>query len=78
MIEAAEQLGQEVGLVMACQVLGVSRRRLYREHQTTAPKEEEAKSDPKGSVRALSEAEREAVREELNSDPFRMRMKLEI
>jgi putative transposase len=70
MMVAAEQLGQEVGLVAACQVLGVSRSRLYREHKTAAQNAVEAKPEPKGSVRGLSQTERETVRQELNSERF--------
>jgi putative transposase len=65
MIEIAEDLGQQVGVKRACEILGVPRSSLYR---TRHPKQE-PQPRPK-SARALSEGERESVRAVLNSDRF--------
>ena len=70
MMAFAEQLGQEIGMVTACQVLGVSRTGLYRERPPAVQSEVPVKTEPKRSVRALSETERETVRQELNSERF--------
>jgi putative transposase len=65
MIQMAEQLAPKVGLTTACQVLAVPRSSLYRTRQPQQP----AKPQPKPR-RALSQAERAAVRQVLNSEPF--------
>jgi len=70
MIQSAEQLGQEVGLVAACHALGVSRSGLYRNRQPAIAYEAQEKIETKGSVRALGKVERETVRQELNSERF--------
>jgi putative transposase len=70
MMALAKQLGQAVGMVTACHVLGVSRTELYRERQPAVQSEVPEKIEPRGSVRALSETERETVRQELNSERF--------
>lgn len=67
MIQAAEALGQQIGIQAACAVLGVARSRLYRERQRAA--------DPRPpkvtpSRRALSPEERAAVLDTLNSARF--------
>lgn len=61
----AEELGQQVGVNRACEVLNISRSRVYRARQ---PKPE-AKPRPT-PAHALSEAERSKVREVLNSPRF--------
>ncbi len=65
MIEIAEQLGQQVGIVAACRTLNVPRSMLYRARQPQAA----PKPRPKPR-RALSEAERVEVRDLLNSERF--------
>jgi putative transposase len=65
MIQTAEQLAPLVGVVTACQDLGVLRSRLYRARQPQPP----AKPRPKPS-RALSAEERAEVRAVLNSERF--------
>jgi len=65
MIEMAEQLGQHIGLVAACDWLGVPRSSLYRARQPKLP----AQPRP-ASARALSAEERTEVRQVLNSDRF--------
>jgi putative transposase len=65
MIQAAEKLGKDVGVTAACRALGVPRSSLYRaRHPKPA-----AKPRPTPE-RALSRAERVAVRQELNSERF--------
>jgi putative transposase len=65
MIQAAEQLGQQIGIVAACASLGVPRSSLYRARQ---PKPVlKARPTP---ARALSTTERGQVREVLNSERF--------
>jgi putative transposase len=60
-----EQLGQQVGVSRACEVLNVSRSQVYRARH---PKQEaKRRSTP---VHALSEEERINVREVLNSERF--------
>lgn len=65
MIQIAEDLGQHVGVKRACAELGVPRSSLYRTRQ---PKHISL-SRPK-PARALSETERQTVRDLLNSDRF--------
>lgn len=65
MIAVAENLGQQVGLKRACAVLNVPRSTLYRARQPRP--EPKARPTP---ANALSEAERDAVRETLNSQRF--------
>lgn len=65
MIALAEELGQSVGLPEACRQLNVPRSAVYRARQ---PQTEPAPR-PK-PARALSEAERQEVREVLNSERF--------
>jgi putative transposase len=65
MIQAAEELGQRIGVSTACQVLGVPRSSLYRARQ---PKAEPA---PRPTPdRALSLEEKVEVRQLLNSERF--------
>ena len=65
MIATTEQLAQRVGLIMACEALGVPRSSVYRaRHPQATPV---VKRLP---VRALSAAERERVRQLLDSERF--------
>ena len=65
MIQAAEKLAKDVGVTAACRALGVPRSSLYcARHAKPA-----AKPRPTPE-RALSRAERVAVRQELNSERF--------
>ena len=61
-MQAAEDLGREVGVVIACQVLGVPRSGLYRERQSLVPGFTPERLPASKSPRALSEAERERLR----------------
>lgn len=65
MIATTEQLGRTLGLTTACDVLQVSRSSVYRARQPNPTPRPTAEP-----VRALSEAEREAVRQTLNSERF--------
>lgn len=65
MIELAEQLGQVVGVSQACESLTVPRSSLYQARQPQAP----APSRP-NPQQGLSPAEKEKVRETLNSERF--------
>jgi len=69
-MQAAEDLGREVGVVAACQALGVSRSGLYRERQALVQGATPERPPASKSPRALSEAERAAVRAELNGLRF--------
>jgi putative transposase len=61
-MQTAEGLSKQVGKRQACTVLGVPRSRLYRR---------EKRQSPRGpSPRALSQNEKETVRQELNSERF--------
>ena len=69
MIQTVEQLAQTVGIVAACQVLDVPRSSLYRSRH---PRQDEL-AHPQAtstSPRALSQAERECIREVLDSQRF--------
>jgi putative transposase len=69
MMTAAEELGQTTGVTTACQVLNVPRSSLYRarhpEHKTPASSNQRAKP-----ARALSDEEKDEVRNVLNSERF--------
>jgi len=65
MIEAAEQLGESVGVSAACQALGVPRSSLYRTRQP-----EKAPQPRPAPERALSQEEKAQVRRVLNSERF--------
>lgn len=69
MIAAAEQLAPQVGVSRACQSLGVPRSNLYRARHKGSQPEEAASSRPTPE-RALSQAEKEQVRQVLNSERF--------
>jgi len=67
-MDAAEKLGDDVGIHQACQALGVSRASFYRRRQQ---KDVPTADRPaRRSARALSVKEREQVRDTLNSDRF--------
>lgn len=65
MIEAAEALGEEIGVSQACRVLGVPRSSVYRARQPKL----EPKPQPKPQ-RALSDEEKAEIRAVLNSKRF--------
>jgi putative transposase len=67
MITTVEQLAPTLGLSAACDVLSVPRSRVYRARQPHAPAAPSSTSEP---VRALSSAERNQVRDTLNSERF--------
>jgi Transposase and inactivated derivatives len=64
-MQSAEQLGQRIGVQVACGALSVPRSSLYRARR---PRIE--RSRPKISPRAFSQAEKIKVRQELNSKRF--------
>ena len=65
MIQSAEYLAESVGISAACQALDVPRSSLYRVRQPVQPLRE-----PSRSPRALSQAEKNAVRQLLNNQRF--------
>jgi len=69
LIQSVEQIAETVGVSSACQALNVPRSALYRSRQ---PVEAEAALlvEPTASPRALSQAEKAAVRQILNSERF--------
>jgi len=64
-MQTAKELSQKIGMQAACAALGVPRGSLYR---ASAPRKEQ--TSPKISRRALSPAEKETIRKELNSERF--------
>jgi len=64
-MQLAEELSKKIGVKAVCTALGIPRSRLYR---TRVPRREQ--TGPKASRRALSPAEKEEVRQELNSERF--------
>jgi len=67
MIASVEQLAKTTGVAAACQALTVARSSLYRARSKTAA---QPKPERLASPRALQLAEKEAVRQELNSKRF--------
>jgi putative transposase len=65
MIQLAEDLGQHVGVKRACEGLGVPRSSLYHARQPAQPPVPRDRP-----ARALTDAERQAIRDVLNSDRF--------
>jgi len=65
MIQIAEDLGQQVGVKRACEELDVPRSSLYQARQPVSP----AAPRPK-PARSLNQAERQTVRDVLNSERF--------
>jgi len=72
-MQSAEQLGQRIGVEAACATLSVPRSSLYR-----ARRPRSKCSSPKMSARALSQAEKITVRQELNSERFQDRAPREV
>jgi putative transposase len=74
MLKAAEELAQVTGMAEACRLLNIPRSTLYRVRQPaqeqSGRERPESSRQPTKSVRALSSAEREAVRDVLNSERF--------
>lgn len=68
MIQAAEELGQVVGIATACDVLGLPRSSLYRARQQPANEKPSVERPP--SARTLSAQEKASVRATLNSPRF--------
>lgn len=69
MIERAEELGKEVGVSKACQVLGLSRSWIYR-YRAGQDEAEKPVSKPRFHPRGLSQEEKIEVRQTLNSERF--------
>jgi putative transposase len=67
LIASAEQLVKTTGVAAACQALAVARSSLYRARPNTAA---QPKPERFASPRALQPAEKEAVRQKLNSERF--------
>jgi len=67
LIASVEQLAKTTGVAAACQALTVARSSLYRARPKTAA---QPKAERLASPRALKPAEKETVRQELNSDRF--------
>ena len=70
MIQAVAELGQQVGIDVACQALGIPRSRFYREQAAASPSLPRKAGVP---PRALSEVERAQVRQTLNAPRFQDR-----
>ena len=64
---AAQPLAVQVGVVPACQALGVSRATFYRRRQRSTPGHQQPRPTP---ARALHESEREQVLDVLAGPPF--------
>lgn len=79
-LNAAQELGQQIGISAACQALEVSRATLYRRRNNDKCEKEAAEADSADNqnsnantqilVRALSLSERHEVLEQLNSERF--------
>jgi putative transposase len=71
MIQLTQQLAATIGTAPACQVLEVPRSSFYRAHQPPAPSTASTSARvPPTPPRALRPAEKEQVREALNSERF--------
>jgi putative transposase len=77
MIQVAERLAETVGVATACETLGVPRSSLYRARRPAELAEPPAEPRP-APPRALSENEKAAVRDVLNSEPFQDRAPREV
>jgi len=64
-MQTAEELSKKIGMKAACTALGIPRSSKYRAHTSR-----EEPTRPKMSPRALSPAEKEEVRQELNRERF--------
>jgi putative transposase len=67
-LEQVEELSKQVGVTKACQALGIPRSRLYR--QRAAQNETKESPAKKPHPRALSQKEKDEVRQKLNSERF--------
>jgi putative transposase len=67
---AAENLAHDVGVSKACGALGVPRASFYRRRKRQLEPVRDARSQTRTSSRALSESEREGVRQTLYSERF--------
>src|SRR5690242_13650697 len=69
---AITELAPQVGVRTACEVLGVAQAGYYRRHRQSPPPPRQAPIGHRGrhQPRALSEAERHAILEQLHSDRF--------
>ncbi len=71
MIETTEQLAGSQGVAVACEALGVPRSSLYEARaQAAKPADPEPQPAARPALRALSQAEKEQVRDLLNSERF--------
>lgn len=74
MLRVAGELAQVTGMAEACRLLGIPRSTIYRIRQAEQEQPDTdqagASLQPRKSVRALSSAEREEVRDVLNSERF--------
>ena len=68
-MKAAEQLAEDVGVRQACEALGLPRASFYRRVKPPESTRDDA-ATARSSSRALSEAERDAVRQTLYSERF--------
>ncbi len=66
---AAEQLAEDVGVSQACEALGIPRASFYRRHKPPESARDDAPT-ARSSSRALSEPERDIVRQTLYSERF--------
>ena len=66
---AAEQLAEDVGVRQACEALGIPRASFYRRHKPPESARDDAPT-ARSSSRALSEPERDIVRQTLYSERF--------
>ena len=71
MLQYAEGLAERVGVAPACEGLEVPRSSLYYARRVAARSRDEQVAERAPHHRALSAAEKEAVRRELNSERFR-------
>ena len=74
-MNAAEALAVDVGVMAACEALGVSRAGLYRRRRPSSPDQQRPRSP---SHRALTQGERDKVLEVLNSERFRDKAPAEV
>jgi len=68
-MKAAEQLAEDVGVSQACEALAIPRASFYRRAKPPEVTRDDA-ATARSSSRALSEAERDAVRQTLYSERF--------
>jgi putative transposase len=68
-MKATEKLAEDVGVSQACQALGIPRASFYRRDKPSASARDDA-ATARSSSRALSETERDTVRQTLYSERF--------